>query len=398
MSVQPYRSGFSATFLAVLLKELKDAFRDKRSVQLVLMLSLVQAPLILFMLSTIIGKQESKVSQREVYVQGIFAAPTLRNYLERQGYEIKAPEADAESKIRAGELDRAVLTVSPEFESQLLLGEEAELEILYNSSNRGSETAQGVLKGLAQGFNRERAALGLAMRGVSAQSLQVVDIQERDLASASSRAAKLTGAFIPLYVLIALISGALNVAMDTSAGERERSSLEPLMMNPASPWAIALGKWLAVMAFALLVAALTSLSYVPAQMLLKSEALQALFHFSWAEALQFALICLPFAAVVSALMMAASIRGKSIKEAQAGSSVVMMVFMLLPLVSLFSDAGEPVAFLFVPSLSQQTLMMRVLRGEEFTWMHWVWPSVVCFALAAVALFYVSRALRRNAVK
>ena len=111
------------------------------------------------------------------------------------------------------------------------------------------------------------------LRGVAVASLQPLEVQERDMANANARAAQLTGAMIPLYVLIAVLTGAMGAAMDSTAGERERSSLEPLMMNPVSPWALALGKWAAVAALAALIALLTSLSFIPAQLLIRSDAL-----------------------------------------------------------------------------------------------------------------------------
>ena len=79
-------------------------------------------------------------------------------------------------------------------------------------------------------------------------------------------------------------------------------------------------------------------------------------------------------------------------------AVVMMVLMALPLVAVMNDAGEPPWYLWVPSLSQQTLMMRMLKGDPFTLLHWVAPAAVCVGLALLALAYVSRALRTNAVR
>jgi sodium transport system permease protein len=398
MTVQPYRPRFGGAWLAVFLKEVKDIFRDKRTLQMALFLSLVQGPLVLFLVSTITQEREARANKREIYVQGIEAAPTLRNFLERQSYTIKTPKADFEAQLKANAFDDAVLKVPQDFEARLASGEAAELELVYDSNSRGSETAQGVVSGLIAGFTRERAALGLALMGVAPDALRAVEVQERDLASAGSRSAKLTGALIPFYVLVAVLTGAMSAAMDTTAGERERSSLEPLMMNPASTWALALAKWAAVAALGVLVALLTSLSYVPAQMLFKSEALQAMFQFGWGHALAFGLIALPFAMAVAALMMAVSIRAKSVKEAQVGNSVVMMVLMALPLVAVMNDAGEPPWYLWVPSLSQQTLMMRMLKGDPFTLLHWVAPAAVCVGLALLALAYVSRALRTNAVR
>jgi sodium transport system permease protein len=385
-------------FLAVLKKEVIDALRDRRTLQMIFFLSVIQGPLILFLISALATERENRVLKREVYVQDAAAAPGLCNYIERQAYRIRTPPANFESLLKENRLDDAVIVIGRDFDAQLQRGEAPVLEVLSNSNSRGSETARSVARGLIEGFARERSVLGLALRGASAELLHPVDIEEHDLASADSRSAQLTGAFIPLYVLLALIAGAMNAAMDTTAGERERGSLEPLMMNPAPPWSIALGKWVAVAGLGLGVALLTCLSYLPAQAFLRSEALQAIFQFGWIEALKFTLICAPFAGAVSALLMATSVRGKSVKEAQAGNSLVMALVLLLPLVSLMNDAAEPAWCLWVPSLAQQILMMHVLKAEPFTPAHWLIPTLMCVIIAGLCLAYVSRSLRTNAVR
>jgi sodium transport system permease protein len=387
-----------AQWTAVFLKEAKDAWRDRRTLRMVLLLSVVQGPLVLLLVSTLASEKENRIDQREIYIQGMQHAPGLQNFIERQAYVIKVPPADALDKLAAGQLEDAVIVVPSDFEQQLQTLQMPSIEIFANSSSRGSSTSREVARKLLQAYAQERVALTLALRGVAVASLKPLEVQEHDMANANARSAQLTGALIPLYVLIAVLTGAMGAAMDSTAGERERSSLEPLMMNPVSPWALALGKWAAVAALAALIALLTSLSFIPAQLLIRSDALQALFRFDLADAVQFGLICLPFAGAVSALLMATSVRGKSIKEAQAGNSLVLLVFMLLPLVSLLNDAAEPDWYYLVPSLAQQTLMLHVLRAEPIALWQWLIPCGIGLVLTVVGLAYVGRAMRSNAVR
>lgn len=387
-----------AQWTAVFLKEAIDAWRDRRTLRMVLLLSVVQGPLVLLLVSTLASEKENRIDQREIYIQGMQHAPGLQNFIERQAYVIKVPPADALDKLAAGQLEDAVIVVPSDFEQQLQTLQMPSIEIFANSSSRGSSTSREVARKLLQAYAQERVALTLALRGVAVASLKPLEVQEHDMANANARSAQLTGALIPLYVLIAVLTGAMGAAMDSTAGERERSSLEPLMMNPVSPWALALGKWAAVAALAALIALLTSLSFIPAQLLIRSDALQALFRFDLADAVHFGLICLPFAGAVSALLMATSVRGKSIKEAQAGNSLVLLVFMLLPLVSLLNDAAEPDWYYLVPSLAQQTLMLHVLRAEPIALWQWLIPCGIGLVLTVVGLAYVGRAMRSNAVR
>jgi sodium transport system permease protein len=235
------------------------------------------------------------------------------------------------------------------------------------------------------------------MRGVAASLTEAVRVEERDLADPAARAAQL-GAILPYFVLMAVLYGALNAALDTTAGERERGSLEPLLMNPASRFALVVGKWGAVSSVGMLIAVLSCLSFLPGQWLLRSEALAAMFRFGIGEALAFIALLLPLAGALAAVMMAIAIRCKSFKEAQANATVVVLAISLLPTVAIFNQDGTAPWHLWVPALAQTTLMGRVLKAEPLTWLA-VLPSVaVCLLLVVVALGFVSRTLRSAVLK
>ena len=378
--------------LIVFVKELSDAVRDRRTLLRLLIPAVLMGPLLLMALSGLIASLEERADKREVLAVGMDAAPTLKNYIERQTYTLKAAPADYEARLRATTLLEPVLVVPKDFEARLLAGEPPTVEIVSDSANQRAGAGVGPVARLLSGFNRERAMLNMAMRGVSTELLEPVDVQERDLASAQARAARLTG-IIPMFIIMAVLYGALTAALDSTAGERERGSLEPLLMNPAPHGAIVAGKWGAVALLGMAVALLSSLSFVPAQWLLKSDVLQAQFSFGGAEVLAFWLLQIPLAAGLSALLMALAIRSKTFKEAQAGSTLVITAVTLMPMVSLLNPGGEAAWYYWVPGLAQNTLMMAVLKGEALRWSQVMPGVVVGFALAVVALAYVARSMR-----
>ena len=378
--------------LIVFAKELADALRDRRTLLRLLIPAVLMGPLLLTALSGLIASLEERADKREVLAVGIDTAPTLKNFIERQTYTLKAAPADYEARLRATTLLEPVLVVPKDFEAKLLAGEAPTVEVVSDSANQRANAGVGTVKGLLYGFNRERAMLNLAMRGVSTELLEPVDIEDRDLASAQARAARLTG-IIPMFIIMAVLYGALTAALDSTAGERERGSLEPLLMNPAPHGAIVAGKWGAVALMGMAVALLSSLSFIPAQWLLKSDVLQAQFSFGGLEVLAFWLLQIPLAAGLSALLMALAIRSKTFKEAQASSTLVITAVSLAPMVSLLNPGGDAPWYLWVPGLAQNTLMLQVLKGEALRWAQ-VMPSVlVGFLLAAVALAYVARSMR-----
>lgn len=381
----------------VFAKEMVDALRDRRTLVVVLLSSVLLGPLVLIALSGLVASFEARAEKREVFVLGIEHAPGLRNFLERQSSVVREAPPDYESQLRTGVLGDPVVVVPADFETGLVHGEVPVLELVSDSANKQAESGTGRVQRLLQAFGRERASVSLALRGVGSDLLEPLEVQERDLASTQTRATQLTG-MLPFFVLMAVLYGALSAALDTTAGERERGSLEPLLMNPTDPLALVLGKWGAVATVAMLIAVLSCFSFLPAQWLLRSDTLQALFQFGVREALMFLLVLLPFAAALSAVLMAVAIRCKSVKEAQANASLVVLLVSLLPLVNVFNLGGEAPWHLWLPALGQNTLMTRVLKGEELSIAQWFVPLCVCVALGAVSLRFVAARLRAAAVR
>jgi len=380
----------------VLGKEVIDGLRDRRTLLRLLIPAVLMGPLLLLALSGLISSLEERAEKRELLVMGIEHAPSLRNYIERQTYTIKTAPADYEAKLRATTLLEPVMVIGKDFERELLEGEQPTVELVSDSANQRAGAGMGAMQRLLSGFVRERAGLNLALRGVSTELLQAVDVQERDLASTQARATRIT-AIIPMFIIMAVLYGALTAALDSTAGERERGSLEPLLMNPVQQIALVLGKWGAVAGLGMAVALLSSLSFIPAQWLLKSDSLQAMFQFGGHEVMVFLLLQLPLAAGLGALLMALAIRSKTFKEAQAGSALVITLVGLAPMVSLLNPGGEASWYLWLPGLAQNTLMMLVLKGESLS-LAQVMPSVVIgLVLMVVCLGYVARSMRRAVV-
>ncbi len=381
----------------VFLKELLDALRDRRTLMVVLLSSVALGPLSLVLISTLVSGLEKRAEAREVWVVGAEHAPTLRNYLERQNATLKAAPADFERQLRDSKLGEPVLVVPADFETLLARGEPPVLELVSSSSNQRAQAGSGRVARLLRGFNSEQATLRLVMRGVSPALLQATQVEERDVADRSARAAQLM-AMVPYFVLMAVLYGALNAALDTTAGERERGSLEPLLMNPMPPLALVLGKWGAVACVGLLIALLSCLSFLPGQWLLRSETLSAMFRFGFGEAAVFVGLLLPVAAALAALLMAIAIRCKSFKEAQANATVVMLAVSMLPLVTVFNQEGSAAWHLWVPALAQTTLMTQVLKGEVLQGADVAVASAACLLLAVVSLVYVARTMRAAALR
>ena len=381
----------------VFCKELLDALRDRRTLAVVLLSSVAVGPLVLVLISTLMSDIEKRSEARELLVRGMVHAPTLVNYLQRQTYTLREPAADYEQALQDKRLGEPVIVIAADFEDLLARGEVPIVEVVGSSGNTRAQGSLSRVLRVLRGFNQEQATLRMTVRGVPAGLLEAVQIEERDLAKPGSRATQLA-AMVPFFVLMAMLYGALNAALDSTAGERERGSLEPLLMNPGSQLALVVGKWGAVTMVGLLIATLSCLSFLPGQWLLRSETLAAMFRFGPSEAAAFIALLAPRAGALAAMLMAIAIRCKSFKEAQANATVLVLAVSLLPLMLIFNQDGDKPWHLLVPALAQTTLMSRVLKGDSSGAWELAAPVLVCVALTMLCLAYVARSLRRAAVK
>ena len=397
MPARQWLAGALGAAAIVYRKEVRDALRDRRTLTTVLLSAVLLGPVVLLALSGLVASLEAQAERRVLVVAGIERAPTLRNFIERQTYTVVSAPPDYEEQLRRATLVDPVIVLPVDFEAALQRGEAPIVEVVHDSANQRSLAASRTAEAVLEAFNRERVGLSLALRGVSLDLTRLVRVESRDLASVQTRATQITGA-LPYFVMMGVLYGALNAALDTTAGERERGSLEPLMMNPIGHGWLVLGKWGAVATIAMVIAVLSCISFLPGQWVLRSDALAAMFQYGPREAALFIVVLLPFAAAVSALLMAVAIRCKTFKEAQASTTVVMLAASLLPLINIFSLGGESPWYLWVPALAQNLLLTRVLKGEAFGAVQVLVPLAVCALLTAAGVWFVARHLRLAAVR
>ena len=170
-------------------KELIDALRDRRTLLTVLVSSVLMGPLVLLAISALVASLESRAEQREVYVAGIDHAPTLRNYLERQTYTVKAAPADFEARLRTLDARRSGGRRAGRFRGGAGARRRAGASRSSPTAPTSAREASAArIERLLGGFSRERALLSLALRGVSAQLLEPMQVEDRDLASTQTRA------------------------------------------------------------------------------------------------------------------------------------------------------------------------------------------------------------------
>lgn len=382
-------------FLTVYLKELKDALRDRRTAIMILVASIITGPVTLVLIAQFISGLEEKSTTLKVRILGQQHAPQLINFLQRNDVEIEIAPADYEARVREGRLD-AVIVVPEDFDERLVAGDDATVEIVYDDSRADAGPAIRQAERLMRAFNHETGTLRMMARGVSPDLIEPVKVERVNTATPRQK-----GAFIlfliPMFAILSPLLGGMTVAIDSTAGERERGSLEPLLANPVPTGQIVAGKWLAAWSLATAVAVLTLSGFVIATLLYAQKKLATLMTFGTPELFQFILIVIPFAAMTSALQMLICTYGRSYREAQTYVSYLATVASFVPVIVMFSGLKDALWQLAIPVLGQQMVLSRVVRGDALAPVDYLLPSAVALALAAICVALVARLLREERI-
>jgi sodium transport system permease protein len=195
-----------------------------------------------------------------------------------------------------------------------------------------------------------------------------------------------------MFAILAPLLGGMTIAIDATAGERERGSLEPLLGNPVPAWVLALGKWLAAWAGAIAVTTITLAGFLVAAALYAERKLPSLLQFGVPEFGRFLLVAVPLAAFTSALQLLVSTYGRSYREAQTYVSYLATAASFVPIAVMFSGARDAAWQLAVPVLGQLMALQRILRGDGLSPGDALVPAAVAFACAIAAVAAVSRLL------
>ena len=207
-------------------------------------------------------------------------------------------------------------------------------------------------------------------------------VDELDVSTPASRSALMLGV-LTYFLLFATLTGGLHLAIDTTAGERERKSLEPLLTLPVTRASLLLGKMTATVCFMLASLALTLVAFTIALRQLPLEQIGMSSNFGLATAaLAFVLVC-PFAPLGAALMTAVAALSKTYREAQTYLTFVLLV-PTLPLAFATLLNIEPEAkLMWIPSLSQHLLITTLIKDQPLTLSFVVISAASSLAFGAV---------------
>ena len=353
------------TMLTVMRKELRDFYRDRKT----FLMTMLLAPLMYPVLMLGIGKlAESRANTQlekalVIPVSGGEHAPTLVAHLASQGIALrKASASEVEAGVRNQD-DEVGLIIDPAFGKDWRAGKPAKVEVVTDSTRRNSDVPAGRVQKAVQGYSQSVGALRLLARGVNPAVGAAVAVGTRDMATPEAKRGVILTAMLPMILSIFAFIGGAHLAMDTTAGERERQSLEPLLATPASRGAIVSGKMLAAAIIGVTVMVLILLSFKLSAALVPG--MGRMLDVSVRAIGSLLLALLPLALIGTALLTLLAAGAKSMKEAQ----VHMTWLMFMPMLPAFAFMAYPIKDTelwqyAVPFLSQNQLIQKITRGES----------------------------------
>ena len=353
-------------FLTVLLKEIRDNFRDRRTMMSALVFGPLFGPVIFAAVMTLTLKQATGAAEKPLplAVVGAMNAPNLIAFLEQQDTEIErlelAPEAAIDA-VKNGD-ESMVLIIGEDFSESWAEATPARVSLVLDNSDNSTSRQERRARGMIGAYAGQIGTMRLLARGVSPQLASPIAINEIDTSTPSTRAALLLG-MLSYFLLFSMLAGGMYLAIDSTAGERERGSLEPLLTLPVSRGTLLLGKLTATIFFmcASLAIALTAFSLVLGFIPLQELGMSV--NFGPRQVVTAFVVTVPFALIGAALLTLVASFTKSFKEAQSYTTIAMLVPTLPIMVAAVMNLKPSLEWMLVPSMSQHLLLLDLVKGE-----------------------------------
>ena len=347
----------------VVQKEVTDSVRDYRSWATGLFWAIF-GPLIMGGMLLLIGSnvREDIEKPLDLPVQNPENAPSLIQFLEQHDVIVQPAPADPRAAVKAGDV-HVVLVIPSEYTEEFSSGKTATVQLVADSSRQAAQVDVNRIQNLLEGYGYYLGNLRLVVRGVSPEVIQPVNIEEVDVATPQSRATFFIS-FLPYFIIFAVFNGAAPIITDTTAGERERQSLEPLLINPVPRRDFVLGKLISAFPFSIASLAITLIGFgIVFNVLPVEQYLGIRIGLNVTTLFSIFLICLPIVFLASSIQMVVASFTRSTKEAGTYLPFIALIPSLPGLALAFFPVKPELWTMLIPTFGQQILINQFMRAE-----------------------------------
>jgi sodium transport system permease protein len=390
--------------LTIFAKELRDSLRDRRTLISMIVVPTLVVPLLMIAAGMVMTKvmRKAQAEASPIAIIGGAEAPAVIAEL-RADPRFRIVETTDYRKEIADKRLRAAVELPPGFAAALARGEPATVTLYHYETELRSGMGVGALEDFLRKLRERTVEQRLAAQGLPTALVKPFVVERKNVAPPERVGGNVVGGMIPYIIILLCFTGAMYPAMDLTAGEKERGTMETLLCSPVPRTAIVLGKFLTVLAASLasMLCSLLSMSaslVLGAHLLLGAGAPPGITGsvISPAGVAGVFVLIVPVAVLFSALLLAISLLAKSMKEAQSYVSPLVVVIILPAMMGMLPGVELNAKLALVPVLNLSLACKEMLSGV------WHWPylalifaSTTIYAgaalAAAVALF------RREAV-
>jgi sodium transport system permease protein len=404
----------SRTVWTIYRKELIDTLRDRRTLIFMLAIPIVAIPLMIMVISQLMMSQIEKQMEYEsvVVVQG---AEHITDELWTRLNDADRVEVKSEEDYRAGDSTREgelkdeliagefeALVVIPEtFDSAIVSESRTEVEIYFDEAELRSKFTVDKLDSILKPYGEYIVAQRLASRDVPAEVIEPFDINSHNVAPMRKLAGEKVGAMLPYVVILMCFMGAIYPAIDLAAGEKERGTLETLLVSPASRGEFVVGKYLVILTTSL-VAALMSLGSLTFSINYMIKGLPGeigkmlMLQLDIGTILLVVLVVLPMSGIFAALLLSLSVFARSFKEAQNYSNALTMMIILPAIASMLPGVEMSYKLALIPVLNASLIIKNAVSGTV-QWNYVATAFVASIVYAVVLLFFAKKWFERESV-
>ena len=398
--------------VTVYLKELKDSLRDRRTLISMIVIPTLIIPVLIFGVGTVMSKvmKQAQNEATSVIIINGAGAPGIVAALKADGkFRVVAPEGDYKQLISDKKV-RVALELPADFEASLKAGEPKTVMIYHYEGELKSGMGAGEIERFFRAWREKTVEARLADRGLPASLVKPFEIKRQNVAPPEKVGGNAFGGFIPYFIIILCFTGAMYPAMDLTAGEKERGTMETLLCSPVSRLNIVLGKFLMVVTASVTTIFLSILS-------MGASAAIGIMSFgggagpaaAGAKAAGNAIptidplglfgvvaMVAPVAVFFAALLLAISLFAKSYKEAQSYVSPLIIVIIMPAMLATLPGIELSTKTALIPILNLSLVCKEMLSG---VW-HWNYIALIFGSsslYAAVALGFAVKMFNREDV-
>ena len=384
----------------VFVKEVIENLRDRRVVFSAFFFGVLLAPAIFALTTTLASNRAVRDQEQPLKLPVIGAehAPNLMRFLAEQGVQIEPialPTDQVTQQVRDGDKE-LILVVPAQYAEQMQRGEHGLLDLVVDTSNtRASGTTERARR-LLEAYGHQLAVLRLMARGVSSGVVDPISVRSVDVATPAGRSLIILG-MMTYFCLMSMLVGGFYLAIDTTAGERERGSLEPLLALPVTRAQLILGKILATCAFMAISLLLTLAAFSIALKFVPLEVLGMSANFGLPVVLAIFSVMVVFVPLGAGLMTVVASFTRSNREAQTWLSVVLMIPLVPIMFAVVSGTRASTTLMTVPSLSQHLLATALMRGDAVDPVHIAVSVATTLGAGLVMVGLAARLYRRESI-